>query len=81
MSLFALRSVLYLTEAQKWFDHRSQDLSDQERKFITASRAVAERRRQQQAAAAKSLRGLSVAYEKVGNVLVAQTNLQSHKKI
>jgi hypothetical protein len=27
-----------LVEAQKWFDQRSQDLSDQERKFISASR-------------------------------------------
>jgi hypothetical protein len=26
-----------LIEAQKWYDHRSQDLSDQERKFISAS--------------------------------------------
>jgi tetratricopeptide (TPR) repeat protein len=32
-----------LTEAQKWFDQRSQDLSDQERKFISASRALRER--------------------------------------
>ena len=29
-----------LIEAQKWFDQRSQDLSDQERKFISASRAA-----------------------------------------
>jgi hypothetical protein len=47
-----------LIEAQKWFDQRSQDLSDEERKFITASRAVADKRRLQQAAAAKSLRRL-----------------------
>src|SRR5258708_33846329 len=32
-----------LIEAQKWFDQRSQDLSDQERKFISASRALRER--------------------------------------
>ena len=32
-----------LSEAQKWFDQRSQDLSDQERKFISASRALRER--------------------------------------
>jgi phage terminase small subunit len=32
-----------LTEAQKWFDLRSQDLSDRERKFISASRALRER--------------------------------------
>ena len=32
-----------LTEAQKWFDQRSQDLSDQERKFISASREERER--------------------------------------
>jgi TIR domain len=32
-----------LIEAQKWFDHRSQDLSDQERKFISASREERER--------------------------------------
>jgi hypothetical protein len=30
-------------EAQKWFDQRSQDLSEQERKFISASRALRER--------------------------------------
>jgi tetratricopeptide (TPR) repeat protein/Cdc6-like AAA superfamily ATPase len=33
-----------LVEAQKWFDQRSQDLSDHERKFISASRAQRERR-------------------------------------
>jgi len=33
----------FLLEAQKWFDQRSQDLSDQERKFISASRALRER--------------------------------------
>jgi TIR domain len=32
-----------LIEAQKWFDQRSQDLSDQERKFISASRTLRER--------------------------------------
>ena len=32
-----------LIEAQKWFDQRSQDLSDQERKFISASRELRER--------------------------------------
>ena len=32
-----------LIEAQKWFDQRSQDLSDQERKFISASREQRER--------------------------------------
>src|SRR5271165_464963 len=32
-----------LIEAQKWFDRRSQDLSDQERKFISASRELRER--------------------------------------
>jgi hypothetical protein len=32
-----------LVEAQKWFDERSQDLSDQERKFISASREERER--------------------------------------
>src|SRR5271165_3436631 len=32
-----------LIEAQKWFDRRSQDLSDQERRFISASRALRER--------------------------------------
>ena len=32
-----------LIEAQKWFDQRSQDLSDQERKFISASREERER--------------------------------------
>jgi hypothetical protein len=32
-----------LIEAQKWFDQRSQDLSDQERKFVSASRALRER--------------------------------------
>ena len=32
-----------LIEAQKWFDQRSQDLSDQERKFISASHALRER--------------------------------------
>jgi tetratricopeptide (TPR) repeat protein len=32
-----------LMEAQKWFDHRSQDLTDQERKFISASREQRER--------------------------------------
>ena len=31
-----------LTEAQKWFDQRSQDLSDQERGFIATSRALRE---------------------------------------
>jgi tetratricopeptide (TPR) repeat protein len=59
-----------LIETQKWIDERSQDLSDQERKFISASRAEKERlareekERQQrelaeQAAAAKSLRRLA----------------------
>src|SRR5208283_759117 len=33
----------FLIEAQKWFDQRSQDLSDQERKFISASRELRER--------------------------------------
>jgi WD40 repeat protein len=32
-----------LIEAQKWFDQRTQDLSDQERKFISASRELRER--------------------------------------
>ena len=32
-----------LIEAQKWFDQRSQDLSDQERKFISTSREQRER--------------------------------------
>jgi hypothetical protein len=32
-----------LVEAQRWFDQRSQDLSDQERKFISASREERER--------------------------------------
>jgi hypothetical protein len=32
-----------LTEAQKWFDQRSRDLSDQERKFISKSREERER--------------------------------------
>ena len=32
-----------LMEAQKWFDQRSKDLSDQERKFISASREERER--------------------------------------
>jgi hypothetical protein len=32
-----------LIEAQKWFDQRSQDLSDQERKFISASREERDR--------------------------------------
>ncbi|MEY2536312.1 MAG: hypothetical protein QOG67_52, partial [Verrucomicrobiota bacterium] len=63
-----------LTEAQKWFEQRSQDLSDEERKFISASRAVAERRRQQQAASAKSLRRLAwvlavVAFIAVGGAI------------
>jgi hypothetical protein len=31
-----------LIEAQKWFDQRSRDLSDQERKFISASRELRE---------------------------------------
>jgi hypothetical protein len=30
-------------EAQKWLDHRSQDLSEEERKFISASRTLKER--------------------------------------
>jgi WD40 repeat protein len=33
----------FLIEAQKWFDQRSQDLSDPERKFISASREERER--------------------------------------
>jgi hypothetical protein len=37
-----LRGLL-LNEAQKWFDQRSHDLSDQERKFISASREERER--------------------------------------
>jgi WD40 repeat protein len=40
-----------LTEAQKWFDQRSQDLSDQERIFITASRELRERQRRRRAVA------------------------------
>jgi len=38
-----------LIEAQKWFDQRSQDLSDQERKFISASRSLRERQRRRRA--------------------------------
>jgi hypothetical protein len=33
----------FLIEAQKWFDQRNQDLSDPERKFISASRVERER--------------------------------------
>ena len=32
-----------LIEAQKWFDKRSQDLSEEERSFINASRSFRER--------------------------------------
>jgi hypothetical protein len=39
----ALLQGPFLIEAQKWFDQRSQDLSDPERKFISASREVRER--------------------------------------
>jgi hypothetical protein len=38
----ALLRGLFLMEAQKWFDQRSQDLSDQERKFISESRTLRE---------------------------------------
>jgi hypothetical protein len=48
-----------LIEAQKWFDQRSQDLSDQERKFISASREERERLAQEQKEAASKLRGLA----------------------
>ena len=41
-----------LVEAQKWFDQRSQDLSEQERKFISASRALRERLARRRAIAA-----------------------------
>src|SRR5271165_6433351 len=37
-----------LIEAQKWFDQRTQDLSDQERKFISASREQRERLRREE---------------------------------
>jgi tetratricopeptide (TPR) repeat protein len=37
-----LRGPLFV-EAQKWFDQRNQDLSDEERKFISASREERER--------------------------------------
>jgi len=37
-----------LIEAQKWFDQRSQDLSDQERRFISASREERERLAQEE---------------------------------
>jgi hypothetical protein len=37
-----------LTEAEKWFDQRTQDLSDQERKFISASRKERERLTQEE---------------------------------
>jgi WD domain, G-beta repeat len=37
-----------LTEAQKWFDQRSQDLSDQERKFISVGRELRERLAQEE---------------------------------
>src|SRR5208282_3673953 len=40
-----------LIEAQKWFDQRSQDLSDQERKFISASRELRERQRRRRTVA------------------------------
>jgi hypothetical protein len=42
-SVEALLRGPLLIEAQKWFDQRSQDLSDQERKFISASREEKER--------------------------------------
>jgi hypothetical protein len=44
-----------LIEAQKWFDQRSQDLSDQERKFISTSRDEKERLAQQEREAAQRL--------------------------
>jgi hypothetical protein len=37
-----------LIEAGKWFDHRTQDFSDQERRFISASRALRERLAQEE---------------------------------
>jgi hypothetical protein len=37
-----------LIEAQKWFLQRSQDLSDEERKFISSSRALRERHAQEE---------------------------------
>jgi WD40 repeat protein len=39
----ALLRGLLLIEAQKWFNQRSQDLSNQERNFITASQELRER--------------------------------------
>ena len=47
-----------LTEAEKWFDQRSQDLSDQERKFISASRALREQLEKERE---ESVRKLEVA--------------------
>jgi hypothetical protein len=53
-----------LTEAQKWFDQRSQDLSEKERSFINASRALREeldreekRRQEKELAQARALVG------------------------
>ena len=60
-----------LIEAQKWFDQRSQDLSDQERRFISASREETERlaqeekeRQQRQLADAEERRQEQVAAAK-----------------
>jgi energy-coupling factor transporter ATP-binding protein EcfA2 len=44
-----------LIEAQKWFDQRSQDLSDQERKFISASGGEEKERQARELAAAEKL--------------------------
>jgi hypothetical protein len=39
----ALLRGTFLIESQKWFDQRTQDLSDKERRFISSSRALDER--------------------------------------
>jgi Novel STAND NTPase 1 len=48
-----------LDEARKWFDQRSEDLSDQEKKFISASRDLQERLAQLEREQAARARGRS----------------------
>ena len=65
-----------LIEAQKWFDQRSQDLSNQERKFISASRGLRERELAEAEKRRRKLRQLArglaaVALAAVGGAIIA----------
>jgi DNA repair exonuclease SbcCD ATPase subunit len=68
-----------LIEAQKWFDQRSEDLSDQERKFIAASRELRERLaredKERQVRELESARKLAEARRRQRNFSIALVGL------